>query len=510
MTPASEAKCVVGAVGNCGYTDSSQKDECAPCLENKGTHSIPARRINALLPTRSEPATSAGVVMSEPGGALGRDREVIGDSPTTIAEKRLHDAYVKRFTLREEVQRRYYPTPKAPLEQKVKMEGWERGWDVKTCGTKVVPEKGWAGVTITGTKILNVKRCNKHFCVVCSHKRCTEDSIRMKECMEEAHKQGYKFAFVTLTIPTHSSIEEQVYVLNNALSRWKVLLREWVRKARNKARYGGIYISHSWDVTFRHHGDATHLHFHCLVMAKENTGIPFEAFWTQAVDDTTEGMAFHPYHLHHDACLVKPISTEDTGSYANYFAKYNGIANEVIGGESKYETKDTNNYSLQDLIESLAISSPGKRHVAIYKEFYKQLEVNRVRWREVSKKLSTILKGKEEEEEPNGEEEEEELSINVTGYSWSVISRIKGARERIQRELRKEASQSDGTEDLAAEWSSKLLGDIERTNERLKEHYGELTAPNSHSNNFWDDVDKQWEDVFGSLSRRWGSPHPLE
>jgi hypothetical protein len=465
--------------------------------------------MNAFYTELMDVANNDGSPLSDTSAALGRDREVIGDSPTSIVEKRLHDAFIKRFTLREEVQRRYYPTPKAPLEQKC-IENWERGWDVKTCGTKTISGQHWAGVTITGTKILNVKRCNKHFCVVCSHKRCTEDAIRMKECMEEAHKQGYKFAFVTLTIPTHSSIEEQVYVLNNALHRWKVLLREWVRKARNKARYGGMYISHSWDVTFRHHGDATHLHFHCLVMAKENTGIPFEAFWLKAVEETTEGMAFHPYHLHHDACLVKPVAMEDTGSYANYFAKYNGIANEVIGGESKYETKDTNNYSLQELIESLAILSPDERHVAIYKEFYTQLEVNRVRWREVSKKLSTILKGQETEEEETEEEEEEELSINVTGYSWSVISRIKGARERIQRELRKESEESDASEDPSNEWSSKLLGDIERTNKKLKEYYGELTAPNRHSNDFWDDVNKQWEDVFGSPSRWWGSPHPLE
>jgi hypothetical protein len=298
------------------------------------------------------------------------------------------------------------------------------------------------------------------------------------------------------------------------------LLREWVRKARNKALYGGMYISHSYDVTFREHGHATHLHLHCLVMAKMNTGIPFEAFWQQAVDEATEGNTFHPYQLHHDACLVKPVSRDDVGSYANYFAKYNGIANEVIGGESKYETKDTNNYSLQDLIESLHKDNPDARHKAIYINFFTTLEVNRLRWREVSKKLSQ-MKTDDEDSEEKEEEEEEELSINVTGYSWTRITRIKGARARIQSELRKEVIISEKElgvsggerklfEDLIPDWSSKLLRDITKTNDRLKERYGQLTAPHKASNDFWDDVDRQWEHVFESSVRSWGDANPLD
>ena len=457
--------------------------------------------------------------MSKTSAALGRVTEVTGDTPTSPVLKRLKEATAKRYTLREEVQRRYYPTPKAPLEQKCP-ENWERGWNVKTCGTKVIGNSRWQGVTITGKRIINVKRCNSHFCVTCSHTRCSEDAIRMKDCMLSAEKEGYKFAFVTLTIPTHSSIEEQVYVLSLALHRWKVLLREWVRKARNKALYGGMYISHSYDVTFREHGHATHLHLHCLVMAKMNTGIPFEAFWQQAVDEATEGNTFHPYQLHHDACLVKPVSRDDVGSYANYFAKYNGIANEVIGGESKYETKDTNNYSLQDLIESLHKDNPDARHKAIYINFFTTLEVNRLRWREVSKKLSQ-MKTDDEDSEEKEEEEEEELSINVTGYSWTRITRIKGARARIQSELRKEVIISEKElgvsggerklfEDLIPDWSSKLLRDITKTNDRLKERYGQLTAPHKASNDFWDDVDRQWEHVFESSVRSWGDANPLD
>ena len=481
----------------------------SPLLNEKERILIPARRINAFYTELTDVANEDGSPMSDKSAVLGRVREVTGDTSTSTVLKRLKEATAKRYTLREEVQRRYYPTPKAPLEQKCP-ENWERGWNVKTCGTKVIGnDRSWQGVTITGKRIINVKRCNSHFCVTCSHTRCSEDAIRMKECMLSAENQGYKFSFVTLTIPTHSSIEEQVYVLSSALHRWKVLLREWVRKARNKALYGGMYISHSYDVTFRENGHATHLHLHCLVMAKLNTGIPFEAFWHQAVDEATEGNTFHPYHLHHDACLVKPVSRDDVGSYANYFAKYNGIANEVIGGESKYETKSTNNYSLQELIESLHKDNPDRRHVAIYRHFFTTLEVNRLRWREVSKKLSTMKTDTEDSEEEEAEEEEE-LSINVTGYSWTRITRIKGARARIQSELRKEAAQSEGTEDLADDWSSKLLRDITETNDRLKEHYGQLTAPNKASNEFWDDVDRQWEDVFGSSVRSWGDANPLE
>ena len=178
--------------------------------------------------------------MSDSSAALGRDREVTVVSPLDVLTERLNKASKSRFTLREEVQRRYYPTPVVPHEKRGD-NSWRRGVMVKSCGTKVIHNQAYKGVTITSKGVTNVQLCRSHYCVCCSHLRCIEDSIRMKNGIEEGVKQGYSFSFITLTIPTHTEIDEQVFVLNEALKEWKVLLRSFVR---NKAQYKGIGVSH--------------------------------------------------------------------------------------------------------------------------------------------------------------------------------------------------------------------------------------------------------------------------
>jgi len=305
-----------------------------------------------------------------------------------------------------------------------------------------------------------------------------------------------------------------VFVLNEALKEWKVLLRSFVR---NKARYQGIGVSHSFDVTFRKKGFRTHLHLHCLVQAKSLEGIPFEAKWKQAVDKVVFDMSGgeKSYELHHDACLVKPVSVDDSANYANYFAKYNGIANEVIGGESKYETKTSESFTVQDLLDGLHKGSTAKElkyYISLYKDFYTELEVNKIRWREISKTLSRLAKAScSEESDEQTDEREEELSLNVSGYNYSVISRIKGARQRIQSELSKEESESStNVEDPLDGWLSTLLGEIEKTNARLKAKYGITTAPNRQDNDFWNELDSEWERVFEAPVRWWDKLSPSD
>ena len=451
--------------------------------------------------------------MSDDTAVLGRDREVTVVSPLDVLTERLNKASKSRFTLREEVQRRYYPTPETPHDTK-KPEGWRRGVVVKHCGTKVIANNAFQGVTITSKGVSNVQLCRSHYCVCCSHLRCIEDSIRMKNGIEEGVKQGYSFSFVTLTIPTHTEIDEQVFVLNEALKEWKVLLRSFVR---NKAQYKGIGVSHSFDVTFRKKGFRTHLHLHCLVQGKRLAGIPFEAKWKQAVDKVVFDMSGgeKSYELHHDACLVKPVSVDDSANYANYFAKYNGIANEVIGGESKYETKTSESFTVQDLLDGLHKGSTAKElkyYISLYKDFYTELEVNKIRWREISKTLSRLAKAScSEESDEQTDEREEELSLNVSGYNYSVISRIKGARQRIQSELSKEESESStNVEDPLDGWLSTLLGEIEKTNARLKAKYGITTAPNRQDNDFWNELDSEWERVFEAPVRWWDKLSPSD
>ena len=451
--------------------------------------------------------------MSDDTAVLGRDREVTVVSPLDVLTERLNKAATSRFTLREEVQRRYYPTPVVPHEKRGD-NGWRRGVMVKSCGTTVIQNQAYKGVTITSKGVTNVQLCRSHYCVCCSHLRCIEDSIRMKNGIEEGVKQGYSFSFVTLTIPTHTEIDEQVFVLNEALKEWKVLLRSFVR---NKAQYQGIGVSHSFDVTFRKKGFRTHLHLHCLVQAKSLEGIPFEAKWKQAVDKVVFDMSGgeKSYELHHDACLVKPVSVDDSANYANYFAKYNGIANEVIGGESKYETKTSESFTVQDLLDGLHKGSTAKElkyYISLYKDFYTELEVNKIRWREISKTLSRLAKAScSEESDEQTDEREEELSLNVSGYNYSVISRIKGARQRIQSELSKEESESStNVEDPLDGWLSTLLGEIEKTNARLKAKYGITTAPNRQDNDFWNELDSEWERVFEAPVRWWDKRSPSD
>ena len=472
-------------------------------------------KLNAGIP---QPKTE--VPASADSAALGRDREVSVVSPLDVLTERLNKAAGMRFTLREEVQRRYYPTPETPHDTKRPI-GWRRGVVVKTCGTKVIANTAFQGVTITSKGVTNVQLCRSHYCVCCSHLRCIEDSIRMKNGIEEGVKQGYSFSFVTLTIPTHTEIDEQVFVLNEALKEWKVLLRSFVR---NKAQYKGIGVSHSFDVTFRKKGFRTHLHLHCLVQAKSLEGIPFEAKWKQAVDKVVSNMSGgkKSYELHHDSCLVKPVSADDSANYANYFAKYNGIANEVIGGESKYETKTSENFNIQDLLNGLHKGNTEPHfyyYRKLYNDFYTELEVNKIRWREISKTLSRLATAScSEESEEQTDEREEELSINVSGYNWSVISRIKGARQRIQSELRKESKEPATSCTQRGQigagpgdsWSSTLLDEIEKTNARLKANWGDTSKPNRQDSDFWNEVESEWERVFEAPVRWWDSPSPSD
>ena len=153
-----------------------------------------------------------------------------------------------------------------------------------------------------------------------------------------------------------------------------------------------------------------------------------------------------------------------------------------------------------------------KYYISLYKDFYTELEVNKIRWREISKTLSRLAKAScSEESDEQTDEREEELSLNVSGYNYSVISRIKGARQRIQSELRKEESESStNVEDPLDGWLSTLLGEIEKTNARLKAKYGITTAPNRQDNDFWNELDSEWERVFEAPVRWWDKLSPSD
>ena len=87
--------------------------------------------MNAFYTELSQPANKVGSPMSESDAALGRDREVSVVSPLDVLTERLKKAAGMRFTLREEVQRRYYPTPVVPHEKRGDR-SWRRGVMVKS------------------------------------------------------------------------------------------------------------------------------------------------------------------------------------------------------------------------------------------------------------------------------------------------------------------------------------------------------------------------------------------
>jgi hypothetical protein len=65
-------------------------------------------------------------------------------------------------------------------------------------------------------------------------------------------------------------------------------------------------------------------------------------------------------------------------------------------------------------------------------------------------------------------------------------------------------------EDQISEWSSTLLDEIEKTNARLKANWGDTSKPNRQDNDFWNEVESEWERVFEAPVRWWDSPSPSD
>jgi len=110
----------------------------------------------------------------------------------------------------------------------------------------------------TSRGFAGVLRCNASTCAYCGRYKARERSEVLYRAMKQDNSSDYYM--LTLTVPTDTTIKEQLSSLKRAISRFTTNNRQyWKRKGLTSS------IARSYDVTFDPGSRRTHLHIHAIM-----------------------------------------------------------------------------------------------------------------------------------------------------------------------------------------------------------------------------------------------------
>jgi len=282
---------------------------------------------------------------------------------------------------------------------------------LRSCMRK--PLKGSTTLTYRATaetgQVLGAFCCKSPLCFNCGPYKTFRFAEKLKRALLENERKEGTSTFLTLTIQSGKSIEEQQKLLS---SSYRFFAKEVSRKCKKKGFKSGI--SYSYDATFKKEfGFATHLHIHAIWFCSGDAGLTEKelfSIWERAVKRNSHD----GYYVSKDAFYAKPVNAGDAEKVSKYVAKFVKSALEIANSKGK-----------KCGFRELVITSAGNsKAFSVYNEFLRAFYG--LHYSSIGKFGSSLAGCEEEEdEEPVGEgsdkAEEEAISIVVPSYIHSIF-----------------------------------------------------------------------------------------
>lgn len=283
---------------------------------------------------------------------------------------------------------------------------------MRSCMRK--PLKGSTTLTYKATaetgRVVGAFCCKSPLCFNCGPFKTGRFAEKLKNALLENESRGGTSTFLTLTIQSGNSIEEQQKLLSSA---YRFFAKEVSRKCKKKGFQSGI--SYSYDATFKKEaGFSTHLHIHAIWFCSGDAGLTEQelfSIWERAVKRNSHD----GYYVSKDAFYAKPVDAGDAKRVSKYVAKFIKSALEIANSQAK-------KFSFRELVITSADNS---KAFSVYNEFIKAFYG--LHYSSLGKFASSLVGCKEnddEEEDTVGEgseRTEEELSITVPSYVHSIL-----------------------------------------------------------------------------------------
>lgn len=306
--------------------------------------------------------------------------------------------------------------PKDLVSQPTSWDGLRVQWraplasaSLRSCMRK--PLKGSTTLTYKATahegQVLGAFCCKSPLCFNCGPYKTGRFAEKLKRALLENEGRGGTSTFLTLTIQSGNSIEEQQKLLSSA---YRFFAKEVSRKCKKKGFQSGI--SYSYDATFKKEASyATHLHIHAIWFCSGDAGLSegeLFSIWERAVKrNSHEG-----YYISKDAFYAKPVDAGDAKRVSKYVAKFVKSALEIANSNGK-------KCGFRDLV---IVSADDANAFRVYNQFLRAFYG--LHYSSLGKFASALAGCEEDEEEEVGEgteRNEEELSITVPSYVHSII-----------------------------------------------------------------------------------------
>lgn len=281
---------------------------------------------------------------------------------------------------------------------------------LRSCMRK--PLKGSTTLTYKATaevgQVLGAFCCKSPLCFNCGPFKTGRFAEKLKNALLENEHRGGTSTFLTLTIQSGNSIEEQQKLLSSA---YRFFAKEVSRKCKKKGFQSGI--SYSYDATFKKEaGFATHLHIHAIWFCSGDAGLSEQelfSIWERAVKRNSHD----GYYVSKDAFYAKPVDAGDAKRVSKYVAKFVKSALEIANSNGK-------KCGFRELVITSADNS---KAFSVYNEFLRAFYG--LHYSSLGKFASSLAGCEEEDDEEavgeGSERKEEELSITVPSSVHSIL-----------------------------------------------------------------------------------------
>jgi len=229
---------------------------------------------------------------------------------------------------------------------------------------------GYGEIDLKG-KLHYANFCRERLCPMCAWRKTLKSYSQVSQVMDIMPK-GYRFIFLTLTIPNCTAEKLQETVSS--------LFKSWDRLCKNRRFKGQIKgFIRVLEITRNKKSKTYHPHFHCILAVKDDyfagrnyiSRNEYLKLWQKACDD--DSITQVDVRVIRDKKSGKAVRSDDSMSYKS-----------AIAETTKYTTKDSDFLKVKsdketdDIVKTLTDALKGRRLIhygGIFKDLAKQLKL---------------------------------------------------------------------------------------------------------------------------------------
>lgn len=179
----------------------------------------------------------------------------------------------------------------------------------------------------SGVQIKNAFRCRSPLCYSCGPSRTATFANDLQRALKESESRGGSATFITLTIPTDTSIEEQRSILAEAYRSFSKEISRSLKGIKSG-------FSFSYDITFKkiRKDYQPHLHIHAILFAEKKIGISKEDAF-KIWERSAKRAAGREIFLSPNAFYFEEMMSKEAAS--RYVSKFLTSSLEIANGQGK-------------------------------------------------------------------------------------------------------------------------------------------------------------------------------